>query len=217
MNARGRRAIGKSDPLDATAIGTAVIGLEESQLRAPRRDEGTRAGLRILSAARDQLTRERTVNVNALIAILRAHDLGIDARKPLVPAQITTITRWRERSIGERVRHAPLYAVVLPATSLCRYSSRSRKTHEAEGQSNSAIHRCPRQDPPDAPAPRRGPAGEQCPAPDRRLPAPLRPTNQGPYGTPLGGRTLEEDVLRCLKRFTAGEVFRDLTADLGLG
>ncbi|MDF9749608.1 transposase [Arthrobacter sp. ES3-54] len=97
MNARGRRAIGKSDPLDAAAIGTAVIGLEESQLRAPCRDEGTRAGLRILSAARDQLTRERTVNVNALIALLRAHDLGIDARKPLVPAQIATITRWRER------------------------------------------------------------------------------------------------------------------------
>jgi transposase len=29
--------------------------------------------------------------------LLRAHDLGIDARKPLVPAQIATITRWRER------------------------------------------------------------------------------------------------------------------------
>jgi hypothetical protein len=37
------------------------------------------------------------VNVNALIALLRAHDLGIDARKPLVPAQIATITIWRER------------------------------------------------------------------------------------------------------------------------
>jgi transposase len=89
MNARGRRGIGKSDPLDAAAIGTAVLSLEESQLRAPRRDEGTRAGLRILSAARDQLTRDRTMNVNALIALL--------PRKPLVPAQIATITRWRER------------------------------------------------------------------------------------------------------------------------
>ena len=97
MNARGRRGIGKSDPLDAAAIGTAVLGLEESQLRAPRRDEGTRAGLRILSAARDQLTRDRTLNANALLALLRAYDLGIDARKPLVPAQIATITRWRER------------------------------------------------------------------------------------------------------------------------
>ncbi|MEO5313795.1 IS110 family transposase [Pseudarthrobacter sp. CC12] len=97
MNARGRRGLGKSDPLDAAAIGTAVLGLEESQLRAPRRDEGTRAALRILSAARDQLTRDRTMNVNALVALLRAHGLGIDARKALVPAQIATITRWRER------------------------------------------------------------------------------------------------------------------------
>ena len=41
MSARGRRGIGKSDPLDAAAIGTAVLNLEESQLRTPRRDEGT--------------------------------------------------------------------------------------------------------------------------------------------------------------------------------
>ncbi|MFB9654913.1 IS110 family transposase [Arthrobacter sp. NicSoilC12] len=97
MNARGRRGLGKSDPLDAAAIGTAVLGLEESQLRAPRRDEGNRAALRILSAARDQLTRDRTMHLNALIALLRAHNLGVDARKPLVPTQVTTITRWRER------------------------------------------------------------------------------------------------------------------------
>ena len=74
--------------------------MEESQLRAPRRAEGTRAGLRILSAARDQLTRDRTVNVNALIGLLRAYDLGIDARNPLVPAQIAMFTRWRERQLG---------------------------------------------------------------------------------------------------------------------
>lgn len=93
----GAGGIGKSDPLDAAAIGTAVLNLDESQLRSPRRDEGTRAGLRILSAARDQLTRDRTMNVKALITLFRAYDLGIDARKSLVPAQISTISRWRER------------------------------------------------------------------------------------------------------------------------
>ncbi|MCH5450318.1 transposase, partial [Bacillus cereus] len=87
----------KSDPLDAAAIGTAVLCLEESELRAPRQDEGIRACLRILSSARDQLTRERTVNVNALTALLRAYDLGLDARKPLTTAQIITIARWRGR------------------------------------------------------------------------------------------------------------------------
>jgi len=95
LKPRERRGMGKSDPLDAAAIRRAVLDLEESQLRAPRRDEGTRAGLRNLSAARNQLTRERTVNVNALLVLLRVHDLGIDARKPLVQAQITTISRWR--------------------------------------------------------------------------------------------------------------------------
>lgn len=97
MSARERRGIGKSDPLDAAAIANAVLGLDAAQLRAPRQDEGVRAALRILAAARDQLTRERTVNVNALTALLRASDLGIDARKPLTTNQITTITRWRER------------------------------------------------------------------------------------------------------------------------
>ena len=43
------------------------------------------------------MTRDRTLNVNALLALLRAHDLGFDARKALVPAQIATIARWRER------------------------------------------------------------------------------------------------------------------------
>jgi hypothetical protein len=37
------------------------------------------------------------MNVNALIALLRAHGHGVDARTPLVPTQIAAITRWRER------------------------------------------------------------------------------------------------------------------------
>ena len=36
------RGMGKSDPLDAAAIGTAVLGLEESQLRIPRRESWVR-------------------------------------------------------------------------------------------------------------------------------------------------------------------------------
>ncbi|WP_026536267.1 IS110 family transposase [Arthrobacter sp. H14] len=97
MSARARRGIGKSDPLDAAAIAVAVLGLDETRLRQPRQDEGVRAALRTLASARDQLTRERTVNVNALTALVRVNDLGIDARKPLTTTQILTITRWRER------------------------------------------------------------------------------------------------------------------------
>lgn len=97
MNARGRRGVGKSDPLDAHAIATTVLGLEETRLRQPRQDQGTRAALRTLVAARDQLTQERTMNINALTALTRVNSLGIDARKPLTAPQVTTVSRWRER------------------------------------------------------------------------------------------------------------------------
>ena len=83
MSARARHGIGQSDPMDAIAIATAVLGLEDSRLRHPRRDKGVRAALRTLGAARDQLTRERTAQINALTVLLRVNDLGIDARKPL--------------------------------------------------------------------------------------------------------------------------------------
>lgn len=51
----------------------------------------------ILSTARDQMTRERTRAVNALTALVRGHDLGIDARRQLTITQIRTIARWRPR------------------------------------------------------------------------------------------------------------------------
>lgn len=97
MNARNRHGIGKSDPLDAAAIAAAVLPLEVSKLRRPRTDDGARAGLRILITTREQLTQERTMNVNALTALLRVHALGIDARKPLTILQIRETSRWRAR------------------------------------------------------------------------------------------------------------------------
>jgi len=98
MNAKARHGIGKSDPLDAHAIATAVLPLEEDRLRRPRADDGTRQALRVLVTARDQLAQEKTMNVNALTALLRTNDLGIDARKPLTAAQIGQASRWQHRT-----------------------------------------------------------------------------------------------------------------------
>lgn len=95
--APARRGTGKSDPLDAAAIAAAALPLEEAHLRIPRQDEGVRAALRILVAAREQMTVERTAKVNALIALLRSVDLGIDARKPLSDTKITEVSHWRAR------------------------------------------------------------------------------------------------------------------------
>ncbi|MFI5084903.1 MAG: IS110 family transposase [Actinomycetales bacterium] len=97
MDARARHGVGKSDELDAQRIARAVLPLEERQLRRPRLDEGIRAALRVLVSARDAMTGERTRAVNALTALVRVNDLGLDARKALSAAQIAGMSRWRER------------------------------------------------------------------------------------------------------------------------
>jgi len=51
MHARANRGVGKSDPLDAHRIAAAVLPLEVTELRRPRRDKGVRAALRVLVAA----------------------------------------------------------------------------------------------------------------------------------------------------------------------
>lgn len=98
MNARGNRGIGKSDPLDARRIAAAVLPLGEGQLRHPRQDDGLRAALRVLVTAREHMSTERTANINALIALLRAFDLGVDARRPVSSRQVGEIARWRTRA-----------------------------------------------------------------------------------------------------------------------
>lgn len=97
MNARAHRSIGKSDPLDARRIAGAALPLAPTQLREPRADDGIRAAVRVLLASRDHMSTQRTATINALTALLRLSDLGIDARRPLTATQITTIASWRTR------------------------------------------------------------------------------------------------------------------------
>lgn len=97
MDARARRGTGKSDPINARAIAAAVLPVDEQQLRRQRRDDGTRAAFRVLVTARELMTDERTANVNALTGLVRAVDLGIDARNALTSHQIIEISRWRSR------------------------------------------------------------------------------------------------------------------------
>ncbi|MET4134361.1 transposase [Pseudarthrobacter sp. PvP090] len=67
--------------------------LEHGQARSAHR--GTRAAIRILLAPRSLLDHQRTANRNALTALLRGTDLGIDARASLRDTQITAIAAWR--------------------------------------------------------------------------------------------------------------------------
>jgi hypothetical protein len=97
MDARTHRGSGKSDPLDAHRIASAVLSLEPHKLRLPRSDDGVRAALRVLVTAREHMTTERTATINALTALLRIADLGIDARKSLTAKQVGEVARWRDR------------------------------------------------------------------------------------------------------------------------
>lgn len=113
MSARANRGIGKSDTLDARRIAQAALPLNHTQLRLPRHDEGERAALRILIASRDHITNERTASINALIALLRVVDLGIDARGTLTTTQVSDITAWRARAEELSIRIARAEAVRL--------------------------------------------------------------------------------------------------------
>jgi transposase len=90
------RPRGKDDVLDSARIGRAVLGLRLDQLCWPRAG-GTRTAIRVLVSARDQMGTERTKTINSLTALVRSVDLGVDARKALTGAQITTIAGWRTR------------------------------------------------------------------------------------------------------------------------
>ncbi len=72
-----------------------------------------RAAVKVLIAARDHISGERTSSINALTALVRVADLGIDARGSLTARQIATIAAWRTREEALATRVARAEAVRL--------------------------------------------------------------------------------------------------------
>jgi transposase len=103
MPAAQRRGVGKTDALDAVRIACSVLAVDTSRLRWPRAT-GARVQLRVLVVAREQMVAERTRAINALTALLRTIDLGIDTRKALAHSQFKVIAEWRERREDSVVR-----------------------------------------------------------------------------------------------------------------
>lgn len=104
---RARRADprrGKSDPIDAHTIALTTLATDLDQLAAPRAD-GDREALRILLAARTDLTGAATAATNRVKDLLRAgDDTDRDtARSPLSQATLTHLTRRRPRHGETRV------------------------------------------------------------------------------------------------------------------
>lgn len=100
MDARAHRGAGKSDPLDAQRIAQAALPLTLDQLRYPRDPEGERAAMQVLLSARERLSTERTQAINALTALLRTVDLGLELPRPLTRTQTQQIAAWRTRDEG---------------------------------------------------------------------------------------------------------------------
>lgn len=103
MPAAQRRGVGKTDALDAVRIARSVLAVDTSRLRWPRAT-GQRVVLRVLVVAREQMVAERTRAINALTALLRTIDLGVDTRKALSHHQFKVIAGWRDRSEDSVVR-----------------------------------------------------------------------------------------------------------------
>lgn len=83
----------KTDDLDAITAARSTQVMDLGQLRDRRADD-VQTAFRLLSVGRDQMNTSRLRFINVLTALVRAHDLGLDARKPLSASQIKTIAVW---------------------------------------------------------------------------------------------------------------------------
>jgi transposase len=95
-----RAGRGKSDEIDAIAAARTALASEVERLTAPRSD-GLRAALRVLLAARKAMDSQRTAERNALTALLRSFDLGIDARKAITDTQVREVAGWHRRAADD--------------------------------------------------------------------------------------------------------------------
>jgi len=120
-----RAGKGKSDLIDAHAAASSVLPKDTTELIRPRAGK-LRSALRVLLTARRAMDAQRTADRNALTALVRIIDLGIDARKPLKDAQIAQMASWRARP-SDDIEQATARA---EATRLARNTIESTKRLE---------------------------------------------------------------------------------------
>ena len=91
-----RRGAGKTHAIDAAAAAASVLGTVLDRLLQPRAD-GARAAINVLLASRRRVEQQCTANRNALNALVREIDLGLDTRRALTDQQVADISTWRTR------------------------------------------------------------------------------------------------------------------------
>lgn len=133
-----RGARGKSDPIDAEAAARAVLRTDIAMLSWPRTGK-IRSALRILLAARRSMDGQRTASRNALTALLRTTNLGVDARRPLTDTQITSITAWRHHSSDDIDKAIARTEAVRLARDVIDLTGKLKANHDALRQYVSAL------------------------------------------------------------------------------
>ena len=117
MNTKANYAAGKDDHTDAKHIAESVLTLALDRLRYPRTHDGIREALAVLLSSRDALKGEATRYRNALTALLRRFELGVDARKPITDTQIAAL-------VGGRVHRGDEIAVKFARAEAKRHAQR---------------------------------------------------------------------------------------------
>lgn len=93
---QARAGVGKTDEIDAIAAAMSILGTGIDLLSQPRAD-GIRAAMNLLLTRRRRIEQQCTANRNALNALVRQTDLGLDTSRALTDQQIADISSWRSR------------------------------------------------------------------------------------------------------------------------
>lgn len=87
----------KNDPIDAIKAARSPLSKPADRLADVRTGQAQES-TKILLAARERMNGESTRAINALTALLRGVDLGVDARRRPTVTQIRAVSRWRTRT-----------------------------------------------------------------------------------------------------------------------
>lgn len=118
----------KNDAIDAIIAARSVLSWPVERL-ADVRGGPAQECVKVLLAARERMTGESTRAINALTALLRDVELGIDARRALTLAQIRVVSQWLIRSERPVAAIARAEAVRL-ATRILELRGQLKDNHE---------------------------------------------------------------------------------------
>lgn len=97
---KSRGGDGKTDQIDSELAARGVLRLPINELITPRTGDNRKL-LRVLLGGRRLMITQQTMNKNALIALLRGSELGVDARMSLAYTDYQTIADWKIRKSDE--------------------------------------------------------------------------------------------------------------------